>query len=75
VPKFKKGDKVRVRFDTPSVYRGRVGTIDEEPKRDSSGFWYMMRFESRGFTGAYSFGEQDLEPVSPPLSYFHRDSR
>ena len=61
MPKFQKGDKVRVRLDTASVYRGRIGTIDEEPKQDSFGFWYMVRFESRGFTGAYSFPEKDLE--------------
>jgi hypothetical protein len=63
MPKFKKGDKVRVRLDTPSIFRGRIGTIDEEPKQDSFGYWYWVKFESMGFTRAYFFAEQDLESV------------
>jgi hypothetical protein len=61
MPKFKKGDKVRVRLDTVSPYRGRIGTVDEEPTKNA--FWYMVKFESKGFTRVYFFAEQDLESV------------
>ena len=49
MPKFKKGDKVKVRLDTSSPYRGRTGIVDEAPIEDSYGFWYMVKFESKGF--------------------------
>lgn len=61
MPKFKKGDKIKVRLDTTSPYRGHIGTVDEEPIKDSFGFWYMVKFESKGFTRNYRFVEQDLE--------------
>ena len=64
MPKFKKGDKVRVRIDTPSPYRGRIGTVDEEPIKDSYGFWYVVKFESEGFKRNYRFLEHDLEAAS-----------
>jgi hypothetical protein len=63
MPKFKKGDKVRVRTDTASPFRGRIGTIDEEAKEDSFGFWYIVKFESMGFIRAFSFAERDLESI------------
>ncbi len=62
--KFTKGDKVRVRTDTTSPYRGRIGIIDEEPIKDSYGFWYMVKFESKGFIRSYLFVELDLEAIS-----------
>jgi hypothetical protein len=62
--KFKKGDKVKVRLDTASPYRGRSGTVTENPINDSYGFWYMVKFESAGYSPSYRFIEQDLEAVS-----------
>ena len=62
--KFKIGDKVRVRVDTASLYRGRIGTVDEELIGGSHGFWYMVKFESKGFTRNYRFVERDLEGIS-----------
>ncbi len=62
MPKFKKGEPVTVRPDTTSPYRGRIGIVDEEPIKDSYGFWYMVKFESKGFTRSYRFLEQDLKP-------------
>jgi hypothetical protein len=59
--KFKQVDKVRVRLDTASPYRGRVGIVGEQPIRDSFGFWYMVKFVSKGFSRNYCFVEQDLE--------------
>ncbi len=64
MPKFNKGDRVRVRIDTTSPYRGRVGTIDGDPTKDSFGLWYRVKFESEGFKRIYHFVEQDLEEIS-----------
>ena len=61
--KFKKGDNVRVRLDTGSPYRGRIGVINQEPFSDSYGYWYMLKFESRGFAPVIRFSERDLEAV------------
>ena len=63
MPKFNKGDKVKVRLDTSSTYRGRSGTIDNEISEDSFGLWYMVKFETKGFTRSYRFNEKDLEAV------------
>ena len=59
MPKYKKGDKVRVRADVVSPYRGRIGTVNEEPTKDA--YWYMLKFESKGFARTHFFTEQDLE--------------
>ena len=64
MPKFKTGDKVRVRLDSASPYRGRIGVIDKEPMKDSYGFWYMVKFERRDLLTVHRFVEQDLERVS-----------
>ncbi len=61
MPKFKKGDRVKVKLDNSSPYRGRNGTISEEPLVDSYGFWSMVKFESAGFSRVYRFLESDLE--------------
>ena len=61
MPKFKKGDKVRVRLDTTSPYRGRIGIVNENPINDSHGVWYAVKFESKEHAPTYRFGEQDLE--------------
>jgi hypothetical protein len=61
MPKFKKGDKVKVRLDNSSPYRGRSGSVSEEPRQDSFGFWYVVKFESGGFSRVYRFIESDLE--------------
>jgi hypothetical protein len=63
MPKFKKGDKVKVRLDSMSPYRGRIGSVNDEPSGDSFGFWYMVKFESRGFAPTTRFIEKDLESV------------
>jgi hypothetical protein len=64
MPKFNKGDKVRVHLDNDSPFRGRIGTIEEEVVGDSFGFWYMVKFESKGFKLSYRFIERDLEAVN-----------
>jgi hypothetical protein len=62
--KFNKGDAVKIRLDTTSPYRGRTGIISENPVNNSYGFWYMVKFESTGFTRNYRFVEQDLEAIN-----------
>jgi hypothetical protein len=64
--KFKKGDNVKIKLDTSSPYRGRKGVISELLIEDSYGFWYMVKFESKGFSPSYRFNEQDLEAVINP---------
>jgi hypothetical protein len=59
--KFKKGDMVRVRLDNASPYRGRSGLISQDPLEDSFGVWYMVKFESAGFSRVYRFLENDLD--------------
>jgi ribosomal protein L21E len=61
--KFEKGDKVRVRLDTASPFRGHTGIVDSETK-DSSGFSYVVKFESQGFLSSYVFSEKDLEKIN-----------
>ncbi len=63
MPKFNKGDKVRVRSDTSSPFRGRTGIVDEEVVGDSFGYWYVVKFETKGFTRSYRFIEPDLELI------------
>jgi ribosomal protein L21E len=62
--KFKKGDKVKIRLDTSSPYRGRSGVISENLTSDSYGFWYMVKFESNGYSPSYRFVEQDLAAMN-----------
>lgn len=62
--KFKKGDAVKIRLDTTSPYRGRQGVINENPVNDSFGIWYMVKFESNGFTPARRFVENDLAEMN-----------
>jgi curved DNA-binding protein len=61
VPKFKKGSKVKVSFNSPSQYRGYTGVVDKEPVNDTFRFWYMVRIESKGLTAVRRFAEEELE--------------
>ena len=63
MPKFKKGDKVKVRFDTMSPYWGQIGVIDKEPEKESSGFSYTVKLDWNGFPVVSHFMEQELEAV------------
>lgn len=64
VPKFKKGNKVRVSFNSTSPYRDHTGVVDKEPLKDTFRFWYMVKFESKGLATASRFAEEELEEVS-----------
>jgi len=67
MPKFSKGDKVKVNLSSHSIYRGQTGVVDGNPEKYSpvpkkaSGFWYMVRFERNGLHPAARFLEEDLE--------------
>lgn len=61
MPKFNKGDRVKVRLDNGSPYRGRTGVVSENLAADSYGAWYMVKFDSKGFSPSYRFVEKDLE--------------
>lgn len=59
--KFKEGDKVRIRINTASPFRGRVGIIVKEPIEALNMVGYMVKFESGGKTSSCLFDEQVLE--------------
>ena len=61
VPKFKKGSKVKISFNSPSQYRGHIGVVDKEPVNDAFRFWYMVKIESKGLTTVRRFAEEELE--------------
>lgn len=63
MPKFKKGDKVKIRFDSTSPYWGKAGVIDREPVKESVGFSYMVKLDIDGFPVVSRCMEQELEPV------------
>lgn len=62
--KFKVGDRVKVRLDIPSVFRGRTGTIQQLLSEDTRGFWYTVRFESSGLRSSIRLSERALELVA-----------
>lgn len=73
MPRFKKGDRVRVRLASHSPYRGQMGVVDDNPSSysppsgSSSGFWYMVRFEWKGLHPAVRFMEEDLETIADEI--------
>ena len=70
MPKFRKGDRVKVLLSSHSPYRGKTGVVDDNPTKyssppkRSSGFWYMVRFDWKGLHPAARFMEEELEAVS-----------
>ncbi len=64
VPKFKKGTKVRVGFNSNSPYRDRTGNVDTEPMADTFRFWYTVRFELKDLARVSRFAEEELEEAS-----------
>jgi len=64
VPNFNKGSKVMVSSSSTSPYRGHIGVVDKEPIKDTFRFWYMVKLESKSFTSAIRFAEEELEQIS-----------
>ena len=63
MPKFNKGDKVKIRFDSTSPYWGQTGVIDREPVKEPVGFSYMVKLDINGFPVVSYCMEQELELV------------
>lgn len=62
--KFKIGDKVRIRPDASSQFRGRIGTIEKLPNEYANVNAYMVKIEMQGFTPTCQVLEKELEAVS-----------
>jgi hypothetical protein len=61
MPKFTKGNIVRVRINADSPYKGHFGTIDFDPIDDSVG--YMVKIRSEKYIHHYLIEAQDLELI------------
>jgi len=62
--KFNKGDKVKIRLNASSPYRGHVGNVQEEIMKNPSEIIYCVKFNLKDFTSFYQFKAQDIELVS-----------
>jgi hypothetical protein len=62
--KFKISDKVRIRPDTNSQFRGRIGTIEKLPNEYANVNGYMVKIELQGFTPTCQVLEKDIEAIS-----------
>jgi DnaJ-class molecular chaperone len=63
MPKFKTGDKVTINSHSKTLYRDHTGVVDKEPVKDNFRFWYMVRFESKGYLTISRFAEEELSEV------------
>jgi DnaJ-class molecular chaperone len=61
VPKFKKGNKVKISVNSPSPHRGQIGVVDKEPVKDTFRFWYTVKIESGALRTTRRFAEEELE--------------
>ena len=64
VPKFRKGSKVTVGFNSNSPYRDHTGIVATEPMADTFRFWYTVRFEAKNMARVSRFAEEELEAAS-----------
>ena len=62
--KFKIGDRVRIRADTNSQFRGRIAIVQKVPNLYTNTFGYIVKIESQGFAPTCQVGENDLEAVN-----------
>ena len=63
MPKFKRGDKVRVRPDSASPYKGCIGVV-EGALKEESGFLYIVQFGKSGDLALTdNFMEEDLQTI------------
>lgn len=64
IQKFKQGQKVRVKQDSPSPYHGLAGTV-KIITSEESGLVYSITFDSSGKLAAYAtINEADLEVMA-----------
>ena len=62
--KFKKGDRIKIRRDANSQFRGRIGVVTEEPKTQAGVFGYIVKIEAGGFSPVCQVMEKDMEAFS-----------
>ena len=62
--KFKIGDKVRIRPDANSQFRGRIGTVEKLPSEYANVNGYTVKIELPGFTPTCQVLEKEIEAVS-----------
>jgi transcription antitermination factor NusG len=63
MPKFEKGDKVRVRLNSTSPYKGCTGVVERVIK-EKSGFLYIVQFGRSGDLALTdNFLEEELQTV------------
>ena len=63
-PGYKRGDKVRVRLDSTSPYKGRIGIVKENTLKEEVGFLYVVEFEWVELARVNRFIERDPEGVT-----------
>jgi DnaJ-class molecular chaperone len=63
LPKYKKGDTVKINFHSASPHRNRVGTIEQEPVKDTFRYWYLVNIKSKGFSTDIRVPEEEVEKV------------
>jgi ribosomal protein L21E len=60
---FQIGDKVKIRPDADSQFRGRTGTIVNLPNLYSKIPGYKVKIETTGFSSTCQILEKDLEAL------------
>jgi hypothetical protein len=61
--KFKIGQKIKIRTDANSQFRGRTGTIEKVPNEYGNTFGYLVKIQSPGFTPTCQVLETDIEAI------------
>lgn len=59
--KFRIGDRVKIRLDADSQFRGRIGIIENLPNEYAKVSGYKVKIESPGFAPTCQVSEKDLE--------------
>jgi hypothetical protein len=62
--KFSIGDRVRIRLDANSQFRGRFGTVEKLPNEYINMPGYTVKIELQLFTPTCQVQEKDMETVS-----------
>lgn len=65
LPKYKKGNTVKIDPNSASPHRNNVGIIDQEPIKDTFRFWYIVKIHTRGFSTVVRVPEEELEREIP----------
>ena len=63
VSKFERGDRVKVRPDSASPYKGCTGTVETIVKQESSSLYTVQLAKSGDLALTDNFPERDLETI------------